>query len=64
MNRRALLIQTLLATAFFAVALVFVMDRTVTDAIPEALIFGCIYWVASKVIDTMLRKKTTKETDT
>lgn len=64
MNRRALLIQTLLATAFFAVALVFVMDRTVADAIPEALIFGCIYWVASKVIDTMLRKKTTKETDT
>ena len=64
MNRRALLIQTLLATAFFAVALVFVMDRTVSDAIPEALIFGCIYWVASKVIDTMLHKKTTKETDT
>jgi hypothetical protein len=64
MNRRALLIQTLLATAFFTVALVFVMDRTASDAIPEALIFGCIYWVASKVIYTMLRKKTTKETDT
>ena len=63
MTLRARLIQTLVIVAFFAAIRVLLQDRTIGQAIPEALIFGYFYWVASKIIDRVLGKKTTKETD-
>ncbi len=57
---KALLIQTLIATALWAVGVSFLFGKSLQELLPGALIFAALYWVVARVLAHVMAKKDPK----